>query len=96
MKTLRQVNIKNCPGYFCNRITNIKYLDTNLLGTNQILFTSTDSVVYDTEYFKNRDSVKSLYLIFNDADAYFEENNKNKYLAFALTDTNRELQRTLE
>ena len=47
MKTLRQVSIKNCPRHFFNSMTNIKNLDTNLLSTNQMTFTSTDSFVYD-------------------------------------------------
>ena len=47
MKTLRQINIKNCPNYFLNSMTNIKNLDTNLLSINQISFTSTDSIIYD-------------------------------------------------
>ena len=47
MKTLKQINIKNCPNYFFNSMTNIKNLGTNLLGINQISFTSTDSVVCD-------------------------------------------------
>ena len=72
MKTLRQVNIKYSPNYSFNSMTNIKYLDTNLLAVDQITFTSTDSVVCDTEYFKNLDGVNSLYLVFNDVDAYFE------------------------
>ena len=72
MKTLRQVNIKNCPNYFFNSMTDIKNLDTNLLGINQITFTSTDSVVYNIEYFKNLDGVNTLYLVFNDVDAYFD------------------------
>ena len=62
-------------------------------------FTSTDSVAYEIEYFKNLDGVNSLYLVFNDVDAYFECIDKNKYLVFDLTDKNREayieLQRTL-
>ena len=33
-------------------MTNIKNLDKNLLSINQISFASTDSVVYDIEYFK--------------------------------------------
>ena len=63
METLRQVNIKNCPNYFFNSMTNITGLDTNLLGINQMTFTSTDSVVYDIEYFKNLDGVNYLYLV---------------------------------
>ena len=90
MEILRKVNIKNCSNYFCNSMTNIKNLDTNLLGINKISFTSTDSIVYGIEYFKNRDGVNSLYLDFNDVGACFEEYNENKYLVFALTDKNRE------
>ena len=52
MKTLRQVNIKNCPGYFFNSMINIRNFDTNLLGVNQMTFTSTDSVVYDISIFQ--------------------------------------------
>ena len=61
-------------------MTNIKNFDANLLGINQVAFTSTDSVIYDIEYFKNVDGVNSLYLLFNDVDVYFEENNENEYL----------------
>ena len=71
-------------------MTNIMNLDTNLLGINQITLTSTDSVIYDIECFKNLDGVNSLYLAFNDVDAYFEYIDENKYLVFALTDKNRE------
>ena len=70
-------------------MTNIKNFDANLLSTNQIAFTSTDSVINDIEYFKNLDGVNSFYLIFNDVDVYFEKYGENKYLAFALTDKNR-------
>ena len=34
MKTLRQFNIKNCPGHFFNSMTTIKNVDTNLLSIN--------------------------------------------------------------
>ena len=89
MKTLPQVNIKNRQNYFFNGMTNIKNFDAILLGINQIAFTSTDSVIYDIEYFKNLDGVNSLYLVFNAVDAYFEEYNENKYLVFALTHKNK-------
>ena len=79
-------------------MTNIKKLNTNLLGINQISFTSTESVVYDIylkdlliyEYFKDLDGLTSLYLVFNDADVYFKENNENKCLIFASTNKNKE------
>ena len=90
MKTLRQVGIKNCPGYFFNSMTNIKDLHTNLLGINQILLTSTDFVAYEIEYFRNLGGVNSLHLVFNDVDAYFEEYKEDKYLIFTLTDKSTE------
>ena len=90
MKTLRQVNVKNCPNHFFNSMTNIKNLDTDLLTINQMTFISTDSVVYEIEYLKNLDGVNFLYLVFNDVDAYFECIDENKYLVFALTDKNRQ------
>ena len=90
MKTLRQVNIKNRQNYFFNTITNIKNLDPNLLSINQISFKSTDCVTYNTENFKNLDNKNSLYLAFNNVDAYIEENNENKYLIFASTNKNKE------
>ena len=71
-------------------MTSIKNLDTNLLGINKMTFTSTGSVGYGIEYFKNLDGVNSLYLVFNDVDAYFECIDENKYLLFTLTDKNRE------
>ena len=53
-------------------------LDTNVLGINQITFATTDSVIYEIKYFKNLDDVNSLYLVFNDIDAYSECIDKNK------------------
>ena len=55
---------------------------------------NTDCVIYETEYFKNLDSQNSLYLIFNNVDAYIEYNpteddSEIKYLVFPFTDKNR-------
>ena len=38
----------------------------------------------------NLDGVNSLQFVFNDVDAYFEENNENKYLVFTLPNKNKE------
>ena len=91
MKNFRQVNIKNRQNYFLNNMINIKKFDPNLLSIDQTLFKkSTDCVIYYIGYFKNLDSSDSLYLVFNNVDAYIEENNENKYLIFASTDKNKE------
>ena len=95
MKTLRQVHIKNCQNYFFNSMTNIKTFYQSLLNIDQISFKSTDCVIYDIKYFKNLDGSNSLYLVFNNVDAYVEynstkENNEDKYLVFALTNNDKE------
>ena len=91
MRTLRQVNIKNRQIYFFNSMTNIKNFDPSLLSIDQVSFKkSTDCVIYFIEYFKNIDSSNSLYLVFNNVDAYIEEYNEDKYLVFALTDKSKE------
>ena len=71
---------------------NIKNFDPSLLSVEQISFNSTDDVIYDIEYMtmKSLDSANSLYLVFDNVDAYIEENNANKYLVFASTDKNKE------
>ena len=90
MKIIRQVNIKNRQNYFLISITNIKNFDPNLLSIDQISFKSTDCVIYDIEYFKNLNCKSSPDLVFNNVDAYIEENNDDKYLIFALADRNQE------
>ena len=90
MKTFRQANIKNRQNYFFNSMININNFDLNLLSIDQISFKSTDCFIYGVEYFKNFDNKNSLYFVFNNVDVYIEEYNENKYLAFALTDRNKE------
>ena len=48
MKTLRQVNIKNCQNYFFNSMTNIKNFDSSLLSIDQLLFKTILIVLYMT------------------------------------------------
>ena len=81
MRTLRQVIIKNRQNYFFNSMTNIKNFDPSLLSIDQVLFKK--------KYFKNLDSLNSLYLVFNNVDTYIEENNKVKYLIFTSTYKNK-------
>ena len=83
MKTLRQVNIKNSQNYFFNSMTNIN-------NFNQIPFKGIDFFAYNKEYFKNVSNANSLYLIFNNVDAYIEKNKEEKHLIFASTNQNKE------
>ena len=80
MKTIRLVNINNCQHYFFNSMTNIKKFDPSLLNIDHISYESPDSVIYDIENItmKSLDNENSLYLIFNNADAYIKENNEDK------------------
>ena len=56
---------------------------------------NTDCVIYEIKFLKNLDSENSLYLIFNNEDAYIEYNvteddSETKNLIFPFTDKNRE------
>ena len=90
MKTLRQTNIKNSQNYFFNSMTNIKHFDPRLLSRDQIPFKGIDFFTYNIKYIKNFDSTNSLYLIFNNVEAYIEKDNEDKYLIFASTGKNEE------
>ena len=85
MKNLRKLNIKNRQNYFFNNMINIKIFGPSLLSIDKISSKSIDSVIYDIKYFKNLNSAKFFYLIFNNADGYIEESNENNYLIFAST-----------
>ena len=61
----------------------------------QISFKSSDFVIYYIEYIKSLGGENSLYLVFNNVDAYIESNstqksNENKYLIFTSTHKNKE------
>ena len=56
-------------------MTNVKNFDPNVLSIDQVSFVkNTDCVIYENEYFKNFDSANSLFLVFNNVDAYIEYN----------------------
>ena len=57
-------------------MANIKTFDPSLLNIDQVSFENNDSVIYETEYFKNLDSANSFYLVFNNLDAYIEKSGK--------------------
>ena len=94
MNTLRQTIIRRSQNYYFNSMTNIKNFDPSLVSIDQIPFKGIDFFTYniyqDMPYIENFDSANSLYLIFNNVDAYIEKDNEDKYLIFASTDKNKE------
>ena len=69
-------------------MTNIGDFDLSLLNIDQIAFKRNDSIIYDIKYIKNLNGSNSLYLVFNNLDAYIEKSDENKYLVFASTGKN--------
>ena len=59
-------------------MTNIKNFDPSL-NIDQVSFENNDSLIYEIKYFKNLDSSNSLYVVFNNLDAYIETSGENKY-----------------
>ena len=76
MRTIKQVNIKNRQNYFFDDMTNIGDFDLSLLNIDQKAFKSNDSIIYDIKYIKNLNGLNSLYLLFNNLDAYIEKSHK--------------------
>ena len=81
MKTLRHTNIKNCQHYFFNSMINMKNFDLNLLSIDHSKVLIVLFMVLNIS--KIFDDKNSLYLVFNNVDAYIEEYNENKQLVFA-------------
>ena len=89
MKTIIKINIENRQGYFFNDMTNINDFDPSLLNIDEVSFKSDELIINDIKYIKNLNSLNSLYLVFNNLDAYIEKSDENKYLSFASTEKNR-------
>ena len=89
MKTIRQVNIENRQGYFFTSRTNIDDFDLSLLNIDIISFKSHELIMYGIKYIKNLNSLNTLYLVFNNLDAYIKKIGENKYLIFASTEKNK-------
>ena len=53
MRTIKQVNIKNCQNYFFNDMTNINDFDPGLLNVDSIEFKSNNFIIYGIKYIKN-------------------------------------------
>ena len=94
MIIIRRINKRDCPYHFFNRMTNFKNFDPNLLNINKTSYEKhANSVIYEIEYLKNSASKNSLYLIFNNVDAYIEYNpteddRETNNLVFPFTDKN--------
>ena len=80
MQIIRQINIKNRhKGYFLSYMTNIRDFDPSLLDMDLIKFKSNDNIIiYDVKYIKDFNSSNSLYLVFNNLNAYIDKSGENK------------------
>ena len=95
MKSIRQSNIKNSPYYFFNDMINIKKFDSNLLDIRKLSSKSTNDVIYNIKHYhmESLDSEDPLYLIFNNVDDRYleEEGNRDKCLILNSLDKNKEV-----
>ena len=70
-------------------MTNINGFDPSLLNIDEVSFKSDKLTMYDIKYIKNLNSLNSLYLVFDNLDAYIEKSGENRYLIFASTEKNK-------
>ena len=97
MGNIKQINITNRTYYFFNDMINIEDFDSNLLKIDKRSYKNID--IYHVGYitmksisdYESVNSVNSFYFLVGEVDGYTEEKNRNKYLAFAPTDKNKEV-----
>ena len=85
MKTTKQVEIQNRPGYFFSDVTNADDFHPSLLNIHRVSFESDKFIFYGVGYIKYLDSLDSVHVVFNNLKSYLERDGGNKYLFFALT-----------
>ena len=97
MVSIKEINIKNRTYYFYNDIIDIKKFDSNNLKLDKKSYK--DLNIYNIGYVTIKtigsgydiNSVNPLYLRTDNAKAYIEEINEDKYLVFDDTYENKEL-----
>ena len=66
-------------------MTNITDFDPSFCNIDQVLFESNELIMYGIKYTKNLNSLGSLYLVFNNLDAYIKKSGEIRYLIFDST-----------
>ena len=94
MVTLERINLK--PS--CCIFNDIKNIDLNLLKYKQKVYKNTDVASHEIKYIimqnmdnQNIDNELPFCLSLIDIDACIIEENKNKYLIFAFTESNKKM-----
>ena len=92
--TFEKINLSHSYYFF----DNTENIDPNLLSINKKCIRNTDDVIYEIKYItiqsinnQNIDKGIPLCLSFSDVDACIIEENENKYLIFALTESDKEV-----
>ena len=89
MKLMKQINIKEKPGYFFYDMTNINDIDLNLSKIDKVSFLNDELIMYDVKYIKELNSLNTPFLVFNNLDAYIKKSCEHEYLIFASVEKNK-------
>ena len=61
-------------------MTNINDFDSSLLNVDEVSFESDKFIIYGIKYIKHLNSLNTLYLVFNNLDAYIEKSGEYRFL----------------
>ena len=92
---VKDIDRKNRTCYFFDDNINVKIFDSSNIkidekpDKNFLMYCIRYVMIKDSKYVKIN-IVKHLYLIFNEANEYFEEINENKYLTLVPTNESKE------
>ena len=86
MKTVKELNIRDKPGYFFKNMTNINDFDAKLLLINEFTMFENRSIMFDVNYCKVNNTP---YIVFNNIECIFRKSGVFSYLMFCETEKNK-------
>ena len=87
---VKDIDIKSHIYYFCRDIISVKIFDLNNIKIENILFYYIGYVTVKDSKYGKINCINPLYLIFSNANGYFEEFDESKYLNLIHTNDSKE------
>ena len=88
MKTVKQLNIQDKPGYFFNDMTNINDFDPKLLVINELTMFENRLTMFDISYCEKNNTP---HIVFNNVECVFRKSGVFSYFIFCESDKNKSM-----
>ena len=88
MKTIKELNIQDKPGYFLKNMININDFDSELLSTDDFTIFKDGSIMLDIVCCEENNTP---HIVFNNIECIFRKSVIFSYLIFRESDKNKEM-----